>query len=641
MNTYAYLIKAKPNTPAKSLFCWFCAKSDSRAEREILNILSENGLTTGREADYQQPTRTNLLFVHDLPDEGKLDATWCERYQLNADGRNWATVSDAPSGKRKRRLTQNKSHDDIAVSGTISGDLFSAEKYPWEKQLLSIWRFGRPGPLSKAQRDDIARLELDMDETYAQNVMFAARSFKTLPGQPVFSEILADLFSATKSIWPVNGEPPALNNLITFFSEWENSYHHGKKPRDEVTEKWLKKCNNAAALTSSFNSEQKPARYKRSIAQNKTGLEIEIAISFLYPEVIPEEVSRIQIVRAKNLIRNKEETFVKIIKVVSKIADIMNYDTTTIFRLTRAINWRAERNISVLRTQVCDWLTKNGIYENGSLSTGYPDGEKCPRPPRQAVIQKNASVARAGFKTPAFVSETGCEFTPEPRQSNNGVAPPLNAVPPGDRRHTERAPERISRCRTAHHRCNLFTHLMVDLKTMGNTPDAPIISIGAAFFNPYTGDIGSQFYKVISLASSMASGAIPDASTIIWWLKQSSAARSPLVREETIPLEDALLQFNEFIGENAATDTRRVQVWGNGTTFNNVLLRRAYHRTRIRCPWECTNDRDVRTVVEMGKAVGFSPSENILFDNAEHDALAGALQQIKYVSTIWQKLTEK
>ncbi|WP_000990638.1 RecE family exodeoxyribonuclease, partial [Escherichia coli] len=36
-------------------------------------------------------------------------------------------------------------------------------------------------------------------------------------------------------------------------------------------------------------------------------------------------------------------------------------------------------------------------------------------------------------------------------------------------------------------------HLMIDLKTMGKNPDAPIISIGAIFFDPQTGDMGPEF----------------------------------------------------------------------------------------------------------------------------------------------------
>ncbi|EAZ1146628.1 3'-5' exoribonuclease, partial [Salmonella enterica] len=48
-----------------------------------------------------------------------------------------------------------------------------------------------------------------------------------------------------------------------------------------------------------------------------------------------------------------------------------------------------------------------------------------------------------------------------------------------------------------------MNHLMVDLETMGNGPYAPVISIGAVFFDPNTGETGEDFSVNISLESSM------------------------------------------------------------------------------------------------------------------------------------------
>ncbi|HDY1976836.1 TPA: RecE family exodeoxyribonuclease, partial [Escherichia coli O25b:H4-ST131] len=45
-------------------------------------------------------------------------------------------------------------------------------------------------------------------------------------------------------------------------------------------------------------------------------------------------------------------------------------------------------------------------------------------------------------------------------------------------------------------------HLMIDLETMGKNPDAPIISIGAIFFDPQTGDMGPEFSKTIDLETA-------------------------------------------------------------------------------------------------------------------------------------------
>ncbi|EFJ2807363.1 exonuclease [Escherichia coli] len=175
-------------------------------------------------------------------------------------------------------------------------------------------------------------------------------------------------------------------------------------------------------------------------------------------------------------------------------------------------------------------------------------------------------------------------------------------------------------------------HLMIDLETMGKNPDAPIISIGAIFFDPQTGDMGPEFSKTIDLETA---GGVIDRDTIKWWLKQSREAQSAIMTDE-IPLDDALLQLREFIDENSGEFF--VQVWGNGANFDNTILRRSYERQGIPCPWSYYNDRDVRTIVELGKAIDFDARTAIPFEGVRHNALDDARYQAKYVSAIWQKL---
>ncbi|EEY7109954.1 3'-5' exoribonuclease [Escherichia coli] len=175
-------------------------------------------------------------------------------------------------------------------------------------------------------------------------------------------------------------------------------------------------------------------------------------------------------------------------------------------------------------------------------------------------------------------------------------------------------------------------HLMIDLETMGKNPDAPIISIGAIFFDPQTGDMGPEFSKTIDLDTA---GGVIDRDTMKWWLKQSREAQSAIMTDE-IPLDDALLQLREFIDENSGEFF--VHVWGNGANFDNTILRRSYERQGSPCPWRYYNDRDVRTIVELGKAIDFDARTAIPFEGERHNALDDARYQAKYVSAIWQKL---
>ncbi|MEL2241054.1 3'-5' exoribonuclease [Leclercia adecarboxylata] len=185
----------------------------------------------------------------------------------------------------------------------------------------------------------------------------------------------------------------------------------------------------------------------------------------------------------------------------------------------------------------------------------------------------------------------------------------------------------------------MFTHLMVDLETMGKKPGAPIVSVGAVFFDPVSGKTGAEYYQVINLESSMSFGARPDAGTILWWLKQSPEARSAIVVEDTVGLVEALEQFLDFIAENAANGSKTVQLWGNGSSFDCSLLEAAFELADTPFPIPHWNYRDVRTVVELGKAVGLNSRYDIPLEGDQHNALADARHQVKYVSAIWQRLT--
>ncbi len=181
----------------------------------------------------------------------------------------------------------------------------------------------------------------------------------------------------------------------------------------------------------------------------------------------------------------------------------------------------------------------------------------------------------------------------------------------------------------------VWYHLMIDLETMGTNTNAPIVVIGAVFFDPQTGEIGPVFYIVISLTDAMNTGAVPDGGTIEWWLKQSSEARAAILTDQ-VKLKDALSQFREFINEYS--DEKFVQVWGNGATFDNAILRTSYERLDIPCPWRDHNDRDVRTIVELGKTIDFDARTVIPFEGVRHNALDDARHQAKYVTATIQKL---
>lgn len=184
-----------------------------------------------------------------------------------------------------------------------------------------------------------------------------------------------------------------------------------------------------------------------------------------------------------------------------------------------------------------------------------------------------------------------------------------------------------------------MNNIMLDLETMGKGSNAAIVSIGAVFFNPLTGELGEQFYERIWLESAAKYGEL-DASTVVWWLGQSDEARFEINHDQSLSLPDALSAFSEFVEKNVPLFSA-TRIWGNGCTFDNVILSNAYKQLKLQKPWSYAGDMDVRTIVELGrKLLNFDPKKDMPFEGEKHNALADAIHQAKYVSAIYQKLAE-
>ncbi len=147
-------------------------------------------------------------------------------------------------------------------------------------------------------------------------------------------------------------------------------------------------------------------------------------------------------------------------------------------------------------------------------------------------------------------------------------------------------------------------HISIDLETMGVTPEAAIIAIGAVEFEFGEGMfyLGREFYVNVDLQSCIDAGLKVDASTVMWWLKQSDEARAALISTAgpVIPLYNALNMLSAFFYGCTAE-----LIWARGQDFDIGILRTAYARMKLKHPWGYNNARDSRTLYE---AVGFDQS---------------------------------
>jgi len=162
-------------------------------------------------------------------------------------------------------------------------------------------------------------------------------------------------------------------------------------------------------------------------------------------------------------------------------------------------------------------------------------------------------------------------------------------------------------------------HVMVDLETLGTAPGSVIISLGAAQFNE--GGVISTFYRRIDAQSCVRAGLTMDASTVEWWMNQSADARHVFTQKGDA-LHDALHDFCGWFPKGAC-------LWGNGATFDNVLLDSAYRAIKLDKPWPYWGDRCYRTVKALYKHIEADP-----FEGVKHNALDDAVHQARHVVKI-------
>lgn len=821
MLTYAYLIKAKAKaTEAKNLFCWFSAKSDSRAEREILNILEDNDIAVGRGADYQSPVRTNWFVVDDLPEESTLDDTWCDRYELAEDQQTWqlkqkpdnenqetssqqkpetssvnVPTSDAPELLRpisRLRLSQRLiahlvndteekeiseaqhiqigqlelNDNDLYVqnlllavanvpaakelSAHVEWNLANAIKEVFDReqvyaiasfeefitewiaepkartQTVQEWVNDKKArivgdeptvppvtpelitvatlPLRQRllaqfiseeyayhidteQKKTIQELELDVDNSYVQNLLLAAENVEPFRKAPEID--IWKVVSALKTVFPVDGKRVDLSTVIQFFKAWFSTEHID---RGLLVKEWgkgnrvsqIQRSDTGTNAGGGNKTDRNPA-----LVHTLETLDIDIALATLPMDFniydIPGGVFR----RAKEIIAKNESPFKEWSVALRKRAGILDYSRAAIFALIRSAEENAHHFPELLSRYINKNLTETD-HQHPTEEALAAAGHVPEKSWENEIKEKSTAEQKAGTEQPEIANMGNGVFSIDGLMGNQPAAA-LSVVDQVRQRAVEdklhhanteeatsdvqmeetdnneiKANPEVSQSETAvlpvksadatgdasaslnnepvHHietdPLNAFyTHLMVDMETMGNGPDAPIVSIGAVFFDPSTGNTGAEFYQVVSLESSMSFGMKPDASTIQWWLKQSSEARSAILVDEAMGLLETLELLADFIAENAANGSHTVQLWGNGCSFDNVILRRAYALTDTPFAVPFRNDRDVRTMVELGKSVGINPRFDIPFEGDMHNALSDARHQVNYVSAIWQRLT--
>ncbi|EPQ3463181.1 RecE family exodeoxyribonuclease [Klebsiella aerogenes] len=355
---YFYLIKATQKSGKADAVIWRSAKTETRALLQLDVDLEDAEIETGRGKDYQKPIRTDFPVFNDLPAEGVLDYSWCERYQLADDGRTWAlkpgqepmdvhhtddagVSSDPVTGE----LVDDNSADDAGDVDTVesfgnaeyendTNALFNIAEQPFRIKLLAQYMANdnHVYQISIPHRKELAVLEMDTDNSAVQDLILAAENVQGLKDADM--PTLWKFTSANKAVFP-EGKRHELGKRIQFAKLWFETPHidRGKLVREWSAGNYISSVQKTDTGTNAGggNKTDRNPDYTHTLDT----LDVEIALATMPMDFdiynFPASIHR----RAKEIVQKKESPFKEWSAALRKTAGILDYSRAAIFALIR------------------------------------------------------------------------------------------------------------------------------------------------------------------------------------------------------------------------------------------------------------------------------------------------------------------
>jgi len=174
----------------------------------------------------------------------------------------------------------------------------------------------------------------------------------------------------------------------------------------------------------------------------------------------------------------------------------------------------------------------------------------------------------------------------------------------------------------------MYKEIIVDIETLDTEPSAVVLSIGAVKFNlneednyDTLDDPARCFYSIIDVTAQIRDlRRTVSFDTTAWWIKQNKDAQGVFLGERP-DIETTLHSFTRFCG-------RIKNLWGNGSNFDNTILRSLYSDMGMIFPFAYWDDRDIRTL----KYLAGDKKPNIARGTEHH-----ALEDAKYEALCCQE----
>ena len=224
---FFYVVKATQKSGKQDAVVWFTAKTEARANLMLDVALEDVGIETGRGKDYAKPIRTDFPVVDDLPEEGEVDFTWCDRYELQDDGRTW--LPKAAGDVVTTIPADVKNTDEVATSDV---NVSLENRTPAVRFAFHLMSDKYQTHVTKEQQLAASEMSLEESNTYLQNLLQVKNDVPEVGELSLNAEW--KMIQAIKDIFE-QGEEHEPEVIAAFMSDWVNAE---AGDRNQLVEDW-------------------------------------------------------------------------------------------------------------------------------------------------------------------------------------------------------------------------------------------------------------------------------------------------------------------------------------------------------------------------------------------------------------------
>lgn len=172
--------------------------------------------------------------------------------------------------------------------------------------------------------------------------------------------------------------------------------------------------------------------------------------------------------------------------------------------------------------------------------------------------------------------------------------------------------------------------VMIDLETLGTSPNCVILTIGAVIFDPKgMGVIDKLELKPDVEEQTEKYNRQIDEGTLLWWSKQSPEALEEALGDTgRISYKECMEKLYKFCWNHRA-------VWSNGAGFDVVVVESAFRELEMQIPWPYHSVRDTRTLYDI---CNVRLSDKKYQTKTTHKAVEDAEHQAIVVQDAYKKL---